>query len=191
LPVTIFSDFTCPFCYLTEAALWRHDEAGRVAVRYRALELYPPGTELPLPATDADWENAVQPLAEQLGLHLRSPDFSTRTRKAHEAAAFAAEHGLERPLRQAVFTAYWNDHADIGRIDVLTRVAATVGIDPDELKIALDIDLHAAGVQTDGEVARRLRVPGVPTLYLGTGPEARVLLGAQSASALDEALSHR
>ncbi|CAN5740166.1 DsbA family protein [soil metagenome] len=189
--VTIFSDFTCPFCYLTEAALWRHEEAGRVAVRYRALELFPPGSELPLPSADAGWEKRIEPLADQLDLSVLSPSFRTRTGKAHEAAAFAAERGSELSMRQAVYTAYWNDHADIGRIDVLTELAEKIGFDPQELKIALDIDLHAAAVEADGTLAKKLRVPGAPTLYLGTGPEARILLGAQSASALDEALTRR
>jgi len=190
-PVTIFSDFTCPFCYLTESGLWRHQESGRIEVRYRALELYPTGTELPPTVTDDALAKAIAPLADQLDLTLSPPAFRTRTGKAHEAAVFAARHGLELPMRRAVFTAYWNDGADIGRIDVLTSLANAVGLDGAELKIALDIDLHADAVEADGVLARKLRIPGAPTLYLGTGPDARVLLGAQSASALDEALTRR
>jgi predicted DsbA family dithiol-disulfide isomerase len=186
---TIFSDFTSPFCYLAEAALWPRVERGEITVRYRALELFPPPAALPAPADEHGWREAVAPLAAEQGVLLAMPAFRPRTGKAHEASAFAAEQGVESPFRRAVFEAYWRDERDIGRIDVLMSLGAAVGLDPVSLRIALDLDRHAAAVQRDAELARRLNVPGAPTLYIGTGPGARSLIGAHPASALDEALA--
>jgi predicted DsbA family dithiol-disulfide isomerase len=187
--ITLFSDFTCPYSYLTEAGLRRvtgGDEA--VEVRYRALELYPAPTEPLAPADEAGWEEAVQPLADQLGVMLRAPGFRPRTRKAHEAARFAEERGLGEAMRDAIYRAYWAEERDIGRVDVLMEIVATLGVDPVDLKIALDIDRYSESVVHDLRLAERLRVPGVPTLFVGTGPTATVLVGAQSPEALDEAL---
>jgi predicted DsbA family dithiol-disulfide isomerase len=189
--VTIFSDFTCPYCYVTEAALWRRAESGVLSVRYRAIELYPHPYPAPSPREEAEWRAAVEPLAVELGLTLGAPGFRPRTRKAHEAACFAAVRGLEQQLRRAIFSAYWEQEKDIGRIDTIVEIARDAGIEAEELKIALDIDTHSGEVQHDGQVARQLNLPGAPALYLGLGPGARVLLGAQSPAALDDAIAGR
>jgi predicted DsbA family dithiol-disulfide isomerase len=176
---------------VTEAALWRRAESGDLSVRYRALELYPHPTPAPAPRDETGWQEAVAPLATELGLTLRAPGFRPRTRKAHEAASFAAVRGLEQRLRHALFSAYWQHERDIGRIDTLVEIARDVGLDAEELKIALDIDTHSDEVEHDGEIARQLNLPGAPTLYLGLGPGARVLLGAQSLAAIEEAIAGR
>jgi predicted DsbA family dithiol-disulfide isomerase len=189
LLLTLFSDFTCPYSYVTEAGLrglMRRD--GEVEIRYRALELYPAPTEPIAPAEEEGWEEAVRPLAERLGIELRAPGFRPRTRKAHEAARFAEERGVGAAMRDAIYRAYWAEERDIGRVDVLMEIVATLGVDPVDLKIALDIDRYSEAVVHDLLLAERLRVPGVPTLFVGTGPAATVLVGAQSPEALDEAL---
>lgn len=89
----------------------------------------------------------------------------------------------------AIYTAYWSEGRDIGRIDVLLELAEGVGLDPIELKIALDIDLGRESVLADLALASRLRITSVPTVYLGTGPGSTILQGARSLSALDEALA--
>ena len=185
--VTIFSDFTCPFSYLTEVGLRRVVEAREgIEVIYRALELYPESAGSIAPA-EAEWE-AARPLTERLGLPLRLPTFTPRTRKAHEAARFAAQRGIGDAMRDAIFSAYWADERDIGRIDVLMELIGSLGVDPVELKIALDIDQFEAEVARDIEVARRLRVPGAPTIFIGTGGDAAILVGAQTPEDLDDAL---
>lgn len=187
--ITLFSDFTCPFSYVTEVGLRRVMGGGGAGeVRYLALELYPAPGEPVAPAEEEGWEEAVRPLAERLGIALRAPGFRPRTRKAHEAARFAEERGVGDAMREAIYRAYWAEERDIGRVDVLMEIVAPLGVDPVDLKIALDIDRYSESVVHDLRLAERLRVPGVPTLFIGTGPAATVLVGAQSPEALDEAL---
>lgn len=187
LPVTVFSDFTCAYCYATEAALWRRAERGDVELHFRAYELYP----ALLPAEPAVADPAASALAAELGLELSPPDFRPRTAKAHEAARFAAERGVERAMRGAIYSAFWTAQKDIGRIDVLVPLIEPLGVDPEELRIALDIDRYRETVEHDREVATRLRIQAVPTLFLGTGPGATILVGAQTPAALDAALATR
>lgn len=189
LPITLFADFASPGCYLTEAALRRRAERGDVTVRYRAVELHP--APAPLPEAPPPLEDALVRVAADEGLAIRDPGFVPRTRKAHEAARFAAERGVEGAMRDAIYRALWTDGLDIGRIDVLRDLVAPLGVDPEELKIALDIDRWRDEVEEDGRLAARLRIPAVPVLYLGTGPSARILLGAQRLADLDEAIATR
>jgi predicted DsbA family dithiol-disulfide isomerase len=187
LPVTLFSDFTCPYSLVTEAALRALASERDLAVTHRAFELYPAPAALAAPGSDPGL-TAVLPLAAELGIELRDPGFRPRTRKAHEAARFAAEHAAEEALRAVIQLAYWRDGLDIGRIDVLSELAPAAGLDALDLRIALDIDRYAEDVERDERLAARLGVTAVPTIFLGLGPSARVLVGAQSPSALDAAL---
>jgi predicted DsbA family dithiol-disulfide isomerase len=188
LPVTLFADFTSPFCFVTEVALARVSASRPIEVRAKSFELHPAPSPLPDPAHDPDDLELARPLAAELEIDMRAPTFCPRTRKAHEAVAFATDRGLGEVMRAALYSAYWRRERDIGRIDVLMEIAAEVGMDPMELKIALDIDLFREDVLADETLARRLGVVGVPTLYLGRGEGAAILQGALSVAALDAAV---
>lgn len=169
---------------MTEAGLGRVQAEHALEVRYRAFERFPAPSVLAAPPE----VGAARSGAQLLGLPLEAPGFRPRTRKAHEAARFAAERGMEARYRAAVYSAYWGDGRDVGRIDVLAALAEEVGLDPVEARIALDIDRHREAVLSDETLAARLGVTEVPTLFLGLGAGARVLQGARTVEALDAAL---
>lgn len=190
LPVTLFADFVCPFCYVTEAALYELRDRHQLELRLKAFELVPwADASSPGPAPRDDELREASPFAAELGIDLRLPPPRPSTAKAHEAAVFAARRGAAEALRLAIYRAYWSDGRDIGRIDVLLELAEEVGLDSTELKIALDIDLGRDVVLEDLALAKRLRIDSVPTLFLGTGANATILQGARSLAALDEALA--
>lgn len=186
--INIFADFVSPHSYVTERALRAVAEYRPLTVRYRSLEMHPTPTALPDARDAAATLLDAARVAEAEGLTLVLPDFIPRTRKAHEAALFAAEHSVEGPFRDAVYRAYWEKGRDIARVDVLAAIGRTVGLDEDELKIALDIDRLADAVRHDTEIARRLNVRQVPTTYVGFGTGARILVGIQTRDGLDEAI---
>jgi predicted DsbA family dithiol-disulfide isomerase len=186
VPVVVFADFACPFSYVTEAALRRMEAAGEVEPTYLAWELYP--APAPLPSADAgEWLDALRPLADELGLPLRVPA-PVRTRKAHEAAAFAQSKDAGAAMREALFAAHFARGLDIGRIDVLAEIGEGVGLDRSELKVVLDVDSLAARVQAEQAAARRAGVQGVPTIVAGTGEEAWWIVGARPFAELRAAI---
>ena len=155
VPVVVFSDFACPFSYVTEAALRRMEAAGEVEPTCLAWELYP--APAPLPSADAGgWMDALRPLADELGIALRVPA-PVRTRKAHEAAAFARSKGLGGGMRDALYAAHFAEGRDIGRIDVLVDIGEVVGVDRSELKVVLDVDALAPRVQVLGDLDGAIR----------------------------------
>lgn len=183
VPVVAFSDFTCPFSHVTEAALRRLEDEGVAAPRYAAFELYPSPAPLPAAASAKEVE-AARPLAEALGIAIETPRVLPRTRKAHEAAKAAEAKGAGRAMREAVFRACFAEGRDVGRIDVLVELGAALGLDPTELKVVLDLDTFAAAVDADQALARRLGIDAVPALVAGGGAGARLLVGAQPYAAL-------
>lgn len=186
LAVTFFGDFASPESYLTEVALWRLAEAGSIALHCRAA---------PEGASDGEGTlarvAALEPLAAELGVALRLPPLRSSTGKAHEAALFARELGVEREMRLATHGAHWEEGLDVGRIDVLQGIAERVGLDPFDARVALDIDRYREAVARDVGLARRLGIARAPVTFLGTGPTALILVGAQSPGGLDGAVRER
>jgi predicted DsbA family dithiol-disulfide isomerase len=180
----LYADFTCPFSYVTEAALGRVLPADRSTIDYRAFELFPAPAPLPATPIDDSLLQALLPLAAEAGVHLTAPRFVPRTRKAHEAACFARRHGAEAALRRAVYQAYWEAGRDIGRIDVLCSLAGAAGLVAEEMKIALDIDACAEEVALERAAAERAGVHQTPTLIVGGTGAPRVMVGAHPVSDL-------
>lgn len=191
VPVTYFADFTCPYSYVTEVGLWEISRSLPLELRPRAVELHPSPAPLPAPDREAEWETPVTAAAAELGLVLGRPRFRPRTRKAHEAARFAATAGAEAAVRRAIYDAFWEEERDIGRIDVLAALAGAQGLDPVGMKIALDIDQHRDEVLADEDLGKRLNVSRTPTLFIGTGSAARVLVGLQDRTGLETALAEQ
>lgn len=168
--VVVFGDYTCPFSYLAEASLARLRAEG-VETEYRAFELRPAPVPRLDPASEGLrrwWEEEVFPAARALGVEIRYPPGQPRTRKAHEAAAFAREQGRFLEMHEALFRAFFVEGRDIGRIDVLVEVGRDAGFDPAGLKVALDIDRYTERVLADEEEARALGITGTPTFLVGT-----------------------
>jgi predicted DsbA family dithiol-disulfide isomerase len=187
VPVVVFSDFACPFSYVTEAALGRMEAAGEIQGTHLAYELYPAPAPLPA-AMDGGWMDALRPLAEELGMALGVPPAPARTAKAHEAAAFAQARGVGPAMREAIFAAYFGEGRDIARIDVLVELGAALGLDPSELKVVLDVDSLSPRIRAEQDAARRAGVEGTPTVVAGTGDEARWLVGARPYAELRAAI---
>lgn len=168
--LTVIADYTCPFCCLAEHGAARLRSSG-VMVEGAAFELRPAG--MPLPDPNAEWlvrawHQHVEPLAADAGIVLNRPSFTTRTRKAHEAAAYARSEDRYQEMHGAIYRAYWHDGRDIGRIDVLVEIGREIGLDPGGLRVALDIDQWTARVVEDETWAAGLRLSGVPA-YVKTG----------------------
>ncbi len=186
--VTIFSDYVCPFCYLEEPDLARvREEYGEaVEVGWRAYELRPD----PIPTLDPDgeylhrvWNASVYPMAKSLGMTLRLPPVQPRSRKALEAAEYAREEGKFDEMHTALFRAFFEDGKDIGTEETLLEVGASVGLDRDKLRAALEEKRYRDKVLDDEHLARRLGVGSVPTMLVGLAGEplqnAEMITGAQ------------
>lgn len=170
MTLVVYSDYVCPFCYLAEPVIRRVREETGVETAYRAYELRP----APVPLLDpreggyADaFRATIAPLASALGVEIRLPDVAPRSRKAHEAAAFARENGAFDAVHAAIFRAYWVEGLDVGRIDVLVEIGRGVGLDPTALKVALDLDQYTGRVEREEQEALRLGVSGVPSFRGG------------------------
>jgi predicted DsbA family dithiol-disulfide isomerase len=186
--LVLFGDYVCPYSFFAEVGAVRLREEGTVQVEGAAFELRPAGTPLPAAETqwpDDTWTRTIEPLADGVGVVLKRPTLVVRTRKAHEAAAYARSEGRYAAMHAALYAAYWQEGRDIGRIDVLSEIGREVGLDASGLRVALDIDQQTARVEQDEAWAARLGLDAVPAWVMtndgadGTGVAAGILVGLQ------------
>ena len=176
--LAVFSDFVCPFGWLAAPIIERACAGLELPVRYHAFELRP----LPIPYPDerymrAVWDRGVVPIMRELGLETDFPTVRTRTRKAHEAAAFAEQHGRGQALRNLIREAYFRYGRDIGRTDILAELGADAGLDPNELRLALDEDRYAEAVAADRALARHYGITASPAVVVSGDGDPLVRVG--------------
>jgi predicted DsbA family dithiol-disulfide isomerase len=124
--------------------------------------------------------------AAGLGIRFtRGRTWTSNSRLALEAAEFAAEHDDALAFHRAMFKAYFEELADIGDIDVICGIAASVGLPEAELREALAERRYRDDVDQGIEWAQQAGVTAVPTFVLG---EQYGIVGAQEAPMFEQVL---
>ncbi len=97
------------------------------------------------------------------GLEVGERSHWYNSRPAHEAAAWAAANGKDEEFRKGVFRAYFVEDRNIGSADVLGEIATGVGLDPADLRAALEQGRYREQIEQEYEEARQIGVTAVPT----------------------------
>lgn len=195
--ISVWSDYVCPFCYLEKPVLEKIQEryGEQVEIEWRAFELRPE----PVPTLDPDgeylhtiWNRAVYPMAERRGMTLRLPPVQPRSRRALEAAEFARERECFGAMHHALFRAFFEEGLDLGDMEVLLDVGGSVGLDPEELRAALEQGRYTDEVIRDERLAQEIGISAVPALLVGPGDaplrEAEIISGAQPYEIIEAAI---
>lgn len=192
MPTTIevFADFVCPFCYLAEQPLADAVEGRDVQIAWQPFELRAEPTPTLRPEDEylqSTWQQVIYPMAERMGVPIVLPRVSPQpySRLAFEGFAYAAEHGLGQRYTERIFRAFFVMQRDIGRVEVLTDIAAELRLDPDDFRAALDSGRYAHAHQQALRRARELEITTVPTLLV----DGQRLEGVPSAEALHRLLN--
>ncbi len=199
ITLEIFSDYVCPYCFLAEQplldALSAADED--LDVRWMPFELRPYPTPTLEPQGDylqTGWARSVFPMAEAMGVPIVLPKVSPQpyTRLAFEGHLFAAAAGKSAEYTHRMFTAFFQDEADIGDAKVLTELAAELGLNAEAFARSLEQGDYAA------EHARLLRygtqdrqIRAVPTFMIGGLRQEGVVPAETLAAAIQQAAGNK
>ncbi|MFC6787604.1 DsbA family protein [Halobaculum halobium] len=194
-PVTVYSDFVCPFCYLGRASLrqYRDDRTERdlpaVDVEWQFFDLRghkrAPDGEIRDDVDDGKDEDYYDQVRENV-VRLRDEydaDEMLDFDEVHDADSWDAQqaalyvkqaYGSEtfRDFYDAVLEAHWEEGREIDDVDTLADLAEAVGVDGDEVRAAVDDDALADELEAQFETARERGVTGVPT-FVADGHAAR------------------
>lgn len=185
LPITIYSDVICPWCYVGkrrfETALTAPGMPGSIAVTWRPFELNPdmPDDGLERTAYRARKFGAEksrlldQQMAEtgrEVGIDFafdkmkRTPN----TRLAHRLIWASEAQGLQaqNALVNQLFAGYFEAGLDIGKKDVLLGIAKAAGLDAAQSRAALEDDGSLDAVLDLEDTGINMGIRGVPYFLL-------------------------
>lgn len=181
LKVSVYSDYTCPWCYIGAARLDRlKEELGdtvELRTEWKPFEIHPevPREGMPveaLPYPKAQWEAMVANLrrqAESEGLEMTKLETVANTHDALVASAYVQAEEPERfeTFHHALFQAYFSEGRNIAEVEVLREIARESGVDADRMEAGLEDGRYEAELTTTTETARRLGITGTPTFVFG------------------------
>jgi predicted DsbA family dithiol-disulfide isomerase len=196
MKIEIWSDYSCPFCYIGERklalALEKTGITEDVEIVFYSFELDPN-------AKKSYEENINQLLAKKYGMSIEQAiaannniinvakevdlEFNfdklqpTNTFDAHRLSHYAKEKGKLMAYTEAVMKGYFTDSVNISDFDVLTTIAGEVGLDKTEALRILESSAFVKEVRQDQSNAHSRQINGVP-YFLFNGKE--VINGAQS-----------
>jgi predicted DsbA family dithiol-disulfide isomerase len=141
-----------------------------IELQWKAFELRP--EPIPLPAADHParrerWARSILPMAAERGLTMRLPTIATRTRLTFQATEFAREHAKFQGMHTAIFEAFFRDSRDIGDVETLGDLGASIDLDPKSLKAALQRRSYLPRVLEQERLAHDIGVTGVPAMFVG------------------------
>ncbi len=185
--IKVFSDFTCPFCFLAKNVLEESVGEKDVEIQWMPFELRP----FPAPTLKPEddymqkvWNSSVYPFAAQLGIPIVLPRISPQphTFLAFEGYHFANEYGKGVEYNRLVFKAFFQEEKDIGNVNVLTGIAGRIGLDEVAFKESLLTRKYNEFQQKCLEEAKKFRIQSVPTLII----EDKVIKGLPTKEALEK-----
>jgi predicted DsbA family dithiol-disulfide isomerase len=178
--IDVFQDTVCPWCRIGKAHLqqaladWDHEQEP-VEINYRTFFLDPGvpvegrpfrehmsakgGGRIPLERFFAGPRQAGA--AVGLEFNFEQIEVAPNTMLSHRLIALAPADQKEAII-DAIFTAYFEEGQDIGKLDVLLDIAAAQGLDREETEQALEGDEGTAEVLADVQQARAAGITGVP-----------------------------
>lgn len=150
--------------------LARVGQSENVELVWLPFELRPEGSEpidLNAPYIVNSMRDHVLPRAKELGLEMNRPNFAPNTRLAHEAQQYAVTQGKGWEMGEALFKAYWAEQRDISQVTVLCDVGLSVGLDPVELRGALETHAFLETVLQGEAWASQVGISAVPSAIVG------------------------
>jgi len=202
--VDIVSDVVCPWCWLGkqyfDEALTAFPDMD-VKINWRPFMLDAGIPEGGMPYTEymqkkfgtgrsdrfKDMRAHLEQAAGPAGIDFKFDDIPMRpnTLKAHTLMKWAAGQGKAHDASEALFKAFFQDLKDVGDIDVLSTIAADIGMDGVLVKDLLETGRDEDAVNAELSYFQKLGVSSVPTfIYSGTF----AISGGQPANAHKQAI---
>ena len=183
LPITVYSDVICPWCYVgkrrLEKALGTPGAPGEVQLSWLPFELNP---DMPAEGiTRAEYrmrkfgaeranelDRSMTATGREVGIDFafdkmqRTPS----TKLAHRLIWEAGRQGRQNEIVNRLFRAYFEEAQDIGEAAVLTKLAGEAGLDAAGVAQALGNTESLDAVVELAEQGRSMGIQGVPFFIL-------------------------
>lgn len=194
LNIQVFSDFICPWCFIGKRRLDNALRGGLGAesnINWRPFQLFP---GLPYEGIDrqtylvrrygdqSSRSGALKRIIEEansVGIELRYDlvEKIPNTSYAHSLLEWSRVFGLQHPLAEALFSAYFCEGSDVGDPIELISICESVGLESKEAEVHLKSIEGSVDMTKYLDLARNVDVSSVPGYLFDNG---YLLPGAQS-----------
>lgn len=167
----VWSDYVCPFCLLAKKPIDEAVAGLDVEVEWMPFELRAEPSPTLRPEGDylqSVWRRAVYPMARRMGVAIHLPDVSPQpyTRLAFEGYQYAREHGLGGAYNDRLLRAFFQEGLDIGDVEVLTGLAAELGLPAADYRAALTTGAYGEAHRAALAQAAAHEITVVPTILI-------------------------
>jgi len=178
--ITVYSDYVCPFCYLGRHSLAQYQDEREAALvidwhpfDLRAGKRNPDGS-IDHDVDDGKDEDYYEQAKENVRRLQDEYDVEMDLDLSRDIDSLSAQIASVRVRDEydyetwldfdwAIFEALWTDGRDIGEPDVLIDLAGETGVDPDDVRAALDDEDLRERVRSLFDDAKNQGISGVPT----------------------------
>lgn len=172
--IRIFSDFAWPFCYFGLGLVNKlMDDGIECNVEWIPFELDP---NAPLEGMDlftvypknyvVNSINHLNKLGRDLNIKYNNINSKFNTRRAHLAGYYAKDKDKYDEYSNAVFKAYFGEKLNVADVDVLNKIADSVGLNIVEMNAAIDSDKYNSRLTEDYRLANEYSIRSVPTFII-------------------------
>jgi predicted DsbA family dithiol-disulfide isomerase len=159
------------------------EREGLVRVTYLPFELHPEAPPEGIPyetyfggARSLQVHSYLQTVAEQVGLKMQSRGVIINSRRALGAAEYAREQGKFDEMHHALFKAHWEQTGRLEDVDDLVRIGTEVGLDPTELRAAIEEGKYEDVIDENRQTATSAGINAIPAHVFG---RRYLVMGAQ------------
>ncbi|MEX0928195.1 MAG: DsbA family oxidoreductase [Balneolales bacterium] len=187
MTVEIWSDVTCPFCYIGkrkfENALKKFDNRDRIKILWHSFQLSPKTKTDPAVnvaehlAKQKGWtlefaqkaHTRVTAIAKEVGLIFRfEKAVIANSLNAHRLSHLASKFNMQHELHERLFSAYFTEGKNIDDDTTLIQIGTDTGLPAEEIQKMLRSQIYADKVREDIIAAQQIGVHGVPFFVINS-----------------------
>ncbi len=174
MKLTVFYDYTCPFCYITSKNLETLSSEFDLDIEWKGIEIHPEypgeGQKSSRSLKSIKTVQSIKGAAEESGMEILLPGFRTNSRLSLEASEFAKAKDRFKSFHNLIYEAYFLERKNIGDIETVLQAGAAAGLDGTGLEECLRSRTMFHKVEENKKAAQSNLVTGVPTLIMGNFP---------------------
>ena len=174
VPMEIFADYVCPWCYLGNAVAERLQARGLVQLKRTPFPLHPTTPQEGLLLTELlrgmnldEVHQRLYTLMDGLGLEHGKRDRTYNTRLAQELAFWAETQPGGDKLHGVLYRSYFVHGRNLSEVQVLLDAVKEAGLDSNAASEVLQQRSFRTALDEAWEKARRYQINGVPTFVAG------------------------
>lgn len=177
MKIEVWSDFTCPYCYIgkrrLDKAIEKFGKQNEIEVEYKSFELGAAAaldsqtpnqtTNMEQKTINPEKNNEIISAGHRLGIHLQLNNLlHINTFDAHRLVKYARQYNKEHDIVERLFETYLVRHHNIEERAVLLSIATEAGLNETEIKELLCLNKFGKNVKLDEELANEIGVTKVP-----------------------------